>query len=169
MADKIREFGMHSRDIVELLRNVDRAWLLEHPEQEDPGEYFRISKKKDGTFSMYSDRRQGFAIQKADTATEVVSQLVERGFDTASVEAELRAVEVLWNKDMLANRNELASIDVKRRGNGYVWRAFGANWIGGRPMSADALKKALYFHDQNKLDELIARADREWDMDEPAT
>ena len=110
---------------------------------------------------MMSDRREGFEFQHAKTTADVVSQLVERGFDRAEVEARLAEVESLWEQDIRAGRNSPNSLFVQRRGDGYVWRSFGDAW-GQHPMTAEQLKRGLSFLDQSELDSLIARADREW-------
>lgn len=164
MSAKLEEFGMHGRDVIELLRFVDRAWLVEHPEEPDPGEYFTISRNPDTQehrYGMMSERREGFEIQHADTAGDVVRQLVERGFDRAEVEARLAEVESLRERDITLGMRP-GSIDVARRGERYVWRGFGDTWVRGGAMTAEQLKKMLYFHDQSELDAIIARADREW-------
>ena len=44
MSAKLGEFGMHVRDVIELLRFVDREWLVNHPEEPDPDEWFTISR-----------------------------------------------------------------------------------------------------------------------------
>jgi hypothetical protein len=165
MSSKLDEFGLHGRDAVELRRKVDREWLIAHPEESDPDEWFTISKKPDTDqhrYGMMSDRREGFKIQHAGTPDEVIRQLVARGFDRVDVEARLAEVESLWEQDVKTGRNKPGSLDVARRGDGYVWRTFGDAWVRGRPLTAEQLKRALYFHDQADLDSLIARADREW-------
>jgi hypothetical protein len=90
-----------------------------------------------------------------------VRQLVERGFDRADVEARLAEVESLRERDITLGMKP-GSIDVARRGERYVWRGFGDTWVRGSAMTAEQLKKMLYFHDQSELDAIIARADREW-------
>ena len=166
LSAKLADFGMHWRDMDDLLRSVDRAWLREHPDEHDPDEYFTISRRPDSykhRYTMMSERREGFLIQDADTPEDVVRQLVERGFAQTDVETRLEEVESLWERDIATGRTKPNSLDVERRGSGYVWRGFGDAWVRDDPCSAEQLKRMLYFHNQAELDRLIARADEEWE------
>ena len=164
VATRMREFGKHSRDVDELLRFADRAWLVAHPEEDDPGEFFTITKRDIG-YSVLSERRTGFVTEIAKSTDDVLAHLVARGFAREAVQAQLDEIECLWERDMTTNRRALGSLDVERRDGGYVWRSFGNAWVRSDPISADELKRIFYWEDPAKLDAIIERADREWGAD----